>query len=215
VIAASNKKKQKELRSESAGYGISEELESERELLGKAKRGDQRAFTKIVYRYEQLVFRFAFKLCRDERIAEEILQDTFVNVYRALPTFSGKSKFTTWLYRIVVNNCLMRRRERARQQTVSIDDEKFPLDVVTAQVSRWSETPMSSVLNAELRAALDRAIDMLPMEYRSVFVLRDVEELPAKEVATILKLTVPAVKSRLRRARLFLREQLKEYFVTG
>ncbi|MGB9773825.1 MAG: RNA polymerase sigma factor [Bacteroidota bacterium] len=215
MTAASNKKKQKELRSGSASSVISEQLESEQKLLEKAKRGDQRAFTKIVYRYEQLVFRFAFKLCRDEPIAEEILQDTFVNVYRALPRFSGKSKFTTWLYRIVVNNCLMRRRERARQSTLSIDDEKFPLDVVTAQISRWSETPMGSVLNAELREALDRAIDMLPMEYRTVFVLRDVEELPAKEVANILKLTVPAVKSRLRRARLFLREQLKEYFVPG
>ncbi|PIU45187.1 MAG: RNA polymerase subunit sigma-70 [Ignavibacteriales bacterium CG07_land_8_20_14_0_80_59_12] len=186
----------------------------DRELIENAKRADRAAFTKLVKQYEQLVFRFAFKLCRDERAAEEVMQDTFINVYRALPSFSGKSKFTTWLYRIAANNCLMRRRERARQHAVSLDDEQFPAEVLEAHISHWEDTPPGEAMTRELREALNLAISKLPMEYRTVFVLRDVEGVPAREVSKIMKLTVPAMKSRLRRARLFLREELNEYFTT-
>jgi RNA polymerase sigma-70 factor (ECF subfamily) len=173
--------------------------------------------------YESVVYSFAYKVCRDKEKAEEAWQDTFVNVFRKLKQFDGKSKFSTWLYSIVVNNCLMKhRRSKLEQATVHIDaPEGFHEDpVVDAEgrvvqtIASWKDTPMDSLMNDELRSLLDKAIKKLPVDYRVVFVLRDVEGQSAEEVSKMLKLSVPAVKSRLRRARVFLREQLNEYMTT-
>lgn len=189
-------------------------------ILRQAAEGDERAFAKLVRGYEDLVYRFSFQVCRDEEKAAETVQDTFINVYRKLKQFDGRSKFTTWLYSIVVNNCLMkRRRGKLQRATLAIGPpEGFrdePLRDEDGQVIQtvpsWKETPLDSVMNSELKSLLDKAILKLPMDYRIVFILRDVEGQPAEEVAKILKLSVPAVKSRLRRARMFLREQLHEY----
>ena len=189
-------------------------------LIEKAKRGDQRAFTALVHDYEDLVYRFAFHVCRDEEKATETLQDTFVNVYRKLNQFDGKSKFSTWVYRIVANNCLMKRRKRKLDAaSFSIDKpEGFTDDPlrdeegnVIQTIPSWKETPLETLMGGELQEMLDKAIQRLPVEYRIVFVLRDIEEKSAVETARILKLSVPAVKSRLRRARMFLREQLHGY----
>lgn len=190
------------------------------QLIRTAQKGDQRAFSRLVRSYEDLVYRFAFHVCRDEDKAGETLQDTFVNVYKKLNQFDGKSKFTTWLYRIVANNCLMKRRRR------KLDAASFSLDApegfrndplrdsagnVIQTLPSWKKTPLDSVMDEELKTTLEKAIASLPMEYRIVFVLRDLEGKSAGETANILKLSVPAVKSRLRRARMFLREQLNEY----
>lgn len=190
----------------------------ELQLLRRAKEGDERSFTKIVRKYEQLVFSFAFKVCRDREKAEEIWQDTFVNVYRKLHQFDGKSKFSTWLYTIVVNNCKMKHRKtKLAQASRSLDADSGGQESYTEpefhplELHSHRETPLESVMNEELQKRLDEAIEKLPIEYRVVFILRDVEGLSAEETAKILRLSVPAVKSRLRRARLFLREQLYEY----
>jgi len=190
------------------------------DLIRAAQKGDERAFSKLVRQYEDMVYRFAFNVCRDEEKAGETLQDTFVNVYKKLNQFDGKSKFTTWLYRIVTNNCLMKRRKR------KLDLASFSLDApegfrnnplrddegnAIQTVPSWKKTPLDSVMDEELKATLDKAIGRLPMEYRIVFVLRDIEGKSAEEAAKILKLSVPALKSRLRRARMFLREQLHGY----
>ena len=195
-------------------------IENEPELVRKAKEGDQRAFTALVKKYESTVFNFAFKVCRNEEQAAETLQDTFVNVYRKLDQFNGKAKFSTWLYQIVTNNCLMKRRRS------KLDKSSVPLELSEGiqeepigdnvehpshTVPLWRDTPQDEVINKELREHLDEAILKLPMEYRIVFILRDVEGRSSEEAAKILKLSVPAVKSRLRRARVFLREQLQEY----
>jgi RNA polymerase sigma-70 factor (ECF subfamily) len=196
---------------------------SDESLVARAQQGDDRAFAKLVKQYEQVVYGFAFKVCRDPAKAEETLQDTFINVYKKLKQFDGRSKFSTWLYSIVVNNCLMkRRRGKLQRAMLSIDSpEGFRDDPLTDEagqiiqtVPSWKETPLDSVITDELKSVLDKSILALPMEYRIVFILRDVEGHTAEEVAKILKLSVSAVKSRLRRARMFLREQLHPYMKT-
>jgi len=196
------------------------ELREDRKIIQRARKGDEGAFRELVRTYQDMVYRFAFHVCRDEEKAAETLQDTFVNVYRKLGQFDGKSKFTTWLYRIVANNCLMKRRRRKMDlASISLSTpEGFRNDPLTDEdgnviqtVASWKPTPLESVIDAELREIMDRAILRLPVKYRIVFVLRDIEEKTAEETAKILKLSVPAVKSRLRRARMFLREQLHGY----
>jgi RNA polymerase sigma-70 factor (ECF subfamily) len=159
-------------------------------------------------------------VCRNEEKAAETLQDTFVNVYRKLDQFNGKAKFSTWLYQIVTNNCLMKRRQnKLDKSSVSIEshgggqeESEFQSDGATSQtLVSLTQTPQDEVVNKELRENLDKAILKLPMEQRIVFILRDVEGRSSEEAAKILKVSVPAVKSRLRRARVFLREQLQEY----
>lgn len=193
------------------------------ELIRKAQLGDRGAFTRLVKKYESPVYGFAYKVCRDKEKAEEAWQDTFVNVYRKLHQFDGKSKFSTWLYSIVVNNCLTKhRKSKLDQATVPLEApagfQKEPLKdsegKVIQTITSWRDTPLDSVMNEELRTTLDAAIQKLPVEYRIVFLLRDVEGQSAEETARILKLSVPAVKSRLRRARVFLRERLNGYMTS-
>jgi RNA polymerase sigma-70 factor, ECF subfamily len=195
-------------------------IENESELVRKAKAGDQRAFTALVKKYESTVYSFAFKVCRDEEQATETLQDTFINVYRKLDQFNGKAKFSTWLYQIVTNNCLMKRRKsKLEQSSVSLesaetipsdhDSERPVLPIHTVPLT--DTTPQDDLVNKELREHLDKAILMLPLDQRIAFILRDVEGRSSEEAAKILKTSVPALKSRLRRARVFLQKQLQEY----
>ncbi|MFA6467794.1 MAG: sigma-70 family RNA polymerase sigma factor [Bacteroidota bacterium] len=179
-------------------------------LIAKVKKGDDRAFTQLVHRYEQTVWGFAFKLCRDKQKAEESFQDTFINVFRKIDQFDSRSKFSTWLYTIVANNCLMHRRKRKLEGLLeSLDDAPDPENPeVQKQLAAWDDSPIDTMMNKELREQMDAAIQELPDEYKVVFVLRDLEDKTAEETAKILKLSVPAVKSRLRRSRIFLRHKL-------
>lgn len=183
-------------------------------LIEKAQAGDSRAFSALVKRYEQTVYGFSFKVCRNKEKAEETLQDTFINVYRKLNQFNGESKFSTWLYSIVTNNCLMKHRKRKMdEEMVYLDEPPRENDESHDRLTipSWDATPAEELMKSELRSRLDEAIQKLPLDYRIVFILRDIENKTAEETAKILKLSVPAVKSRLRRARVFLREQLNDY----
>jgi len=195
-------------------------IDNEPELVRKAQQGDQRAFSLLVKKYESTVYSFAFKVCRNEGDAAETLQDTFVNVYRKLDQFNGKAKFSTWLYQIVTNNCLMkRRRSKMDESSVSMgssdsEEENSAPGSDGTPIQRFvslMQTPQDEAVNKELRELLDTAILKLPMEQRIVFILRDVEGRSSEETAKILKVSVAATKSRLRRARVFLRKQLQEY----
>jgi RNA polymerase sigma-70 factor (ECF subfamily) len=204
-------KKQKTLQ-KSPG-GMTPEVDGA--LLLRAREGDQRAFADLVKHYDSMVFNFSFKVCRDRADAEETLQDTFVNVYRKLKQYKHDAKFSTWLYSIVANCCLMkRRRNKLEKASVSLDapagtgsgvGDGGPAGII------WGKTPFEEAMSKELRTALDETIQKLPVDHRLVFILRDIEGKSATETAAIMKLTVPAVKSRLRRARMFLRDNLKEY----
>ena len=187
-------------------------MEDDTKLIDSAKAGDKQAFGKLVRRYEKIVYSFAFKICRDKEKAEEAMQETFINAYRGLKSFSGKSKFSTWLYRIITNNCLMMHRKKSHELVVSLEETDLLGGTGELQIPHWGETPHDAILNNELKEVLDKAIQKLPLEYRIVFVMRDVEGLSTEEVGKSLKLSVPAIKSRLHRARLFLRNELNQYF---
>ncbi len=192
---------------------------TDEELISAARTGNKAAFTALVKRYEETVYKFSFKLCRDREKAEETFQDTFVNVFRKLDSFDGKSKFSTWLYAIVTNNCLMKRRRRKLQdleESLEVLDHppSSPEGKFAHEIARWEETPADVVLRKELKEVLDQAILKLPGDYRTVFVLRDIEGRSTEEAAEILEISVEAAKSRLRRARAFLREELDPYMTT-
>lgn len=183
---------------------------SDSSLIAKIKKGDEHAFSLLMKRYEQTVWGFAFKLCRDKQKAEESFQDTFINVFRKIDQFNSRSKFSTWLYSIVANNCLMHRRKRKLDALMESFDDAPDIEneEVQKQLTAWDDSPIHTVMNKELRDHLDDAIQELPDDYKAVFVLRDLEDKTAEETAKILNISVPAVKSRLRRSRIFLRHKL-------
>ena len=182
----------------------------EKDLIKKAQNGDKKALAELVKSYEQTIYNFAFKICRDKNYAEQIMQETFYSMVKSLHQFDGNSKLSTWLYRIVSNHCLMMARKDKKKSFISIDnDDELYEDRYTAD---WSSIPNLSVENDELKKILDMSIDKLSPDYRMVFLLRDVEGLSTEETAKLTELSVPAVKSRLHRARAFLRKELNQAF---
>ena len=182
----------------------------ETKLLELAKNGDRNALAQLVKDNEQTVYNFSFKVCRDRDKAEHIMQETFFSMIKSLHQFDGNSKISTWLYRIVSNHCLMLARKDKTRTFVSIDnDDELYEDKYTAD---WSSIPNQNLENEELKRILDESIDKLSPEYRFVFLLRDVEGLSTEETAELTELSVPAVKSRLHRARAFLRKELNKAF---
>lgn len=185
------------------------QAETDEQLVRKSQQDDERAFGELVSRYESKVYSLALKMVRNPEDAEDVLQDTFLRAYRGIKSFKGNSTFSTWIYRITANSALMRLRKR-QLPTVSIDDadeREAPINIAD-----WAPGPVEQILNQETQAAMTEAIEALPPEFRQVFVLRDIEELSNAEVAEILDLSVAAVKSRLHRARLKVRNRLATYF---
>jgi RNA polymerase sigma-70 factor (ECF subfamily) len=182
---------------------------NDEKLIEDAQKGNRKALTELVKNYEQTIYNFAFKICRDKEKAEHIMQETFYSMIKSLKQFDGKSKLSTWLYRIVANHCLMLARKQNKRDFVSIDDESLYTEKYVAD---WRMLPYKDTENSELRKILDDAITKLSPEYRMVFLLRDVEGLSTEETAQVAEISVPAVKSRLHRARAFLRNQVTEAF---
>ena len=182
----------------------------ELETIKKAQSGDKKALALLVRDYEQTIYNFAFKICRDRDKAEHIMQETFYSIVKSLHQFDGKSKLSTWLYRIVSNHCLMLARKTKNKHFVAIDSDDNLFE--EKQTADWSRLPYKSVENEELKKILDEAIEKLSPEYRMIFLLRDVEGLSTEETAESTDLSVPAVKSRLHRARAFLRNELNKSF---
>jgi RNA polymerase sigma-70 factor (ECF subfamily) len=182
------------------------------ELVKLAQAGDNRAFDELVRRYENKVYRLAFKILRHEDDAGEALQDAFLSAYRGLKNFKADSTFSTWLYRVATNAALMKYRKR-RDGHVSLEQsQSHDEDAEGLQIADWSALPDDELLTGELDDILSEGLDRLPDELREVFVMRDIEGLSNSDVAERLRLTVPAVKSRLHRARLQLRDRLNRYF---
>jgi len=181
---------------------------NDQDLVSLAKKGDQRAFGELVTRYQSKIYRLARRMTETDEDAEDVLQEAFVKAYRSLRQFEGKSRFSTWLYRITVNLALMKLRKR-RVESVSLD---VPLSTEDGEVRRDFQNggpdPLAKLVSKESSETLDRAIADLPPGYRAVFILRHVEGLSTSETARVLKVSVAAVKSRLHRTRLELREKL-------
>jgi len=182
-------------------------------LLAQAREGNTRAFAELVRRYEGKIFRLAQHITQNREDAEDVLQETFMKAYEHLDQFKGDSKFYTWIVRIAVNQALMKLRRRKTDKSVSLDEQiDTGEDTIVREIAAWDEDPEQQFSREELGGILDEAIQSLDPPYRSVFVLRDIDELSTEETAEALGLSVPAVKSRLLRARLQLREKLTRYF---
>jgi len=192
---------------------VNEPVSDELRLVQAAKKGDVGAFGELVKRYDRNVFRIALHITQNREDAEDVVQDAFLKAYENLEQFQGQSKFYTWLVRIAVNEALMKLRRRRPERMVSLDQEvQTEEDSMPREVADWSPNPEQLYNQAELRDILGKTIQGLPPSFRTVFVLRDVEGLSTEETAQALELSVPAVKSRLLRARLQLRERLNRYF---
>jgi RNA polymerase sigma-70 factor (ECF subfamily) len=182
-------------------------------LVAMARRGDGAAFTQLVNRYERRIFRLAKHITQNEEDAEDVLQETFLKAYEHVGEFQEQSKFYTWLVRIAVNEALMKLRKRKTGKIFSLDETvDTGEETVTREIAVWDDNPEQRYSQEELRAILKQAIDSLPPLFRTVFILRDVDELSTEETAGALGISVPAVKSRLLRARLQLRDKLTRFF---
>jgi RNA polymerase sigma-70 factor (ECF subfamily) len=182
-------------------------------LVEMSRKGDTSAYGELVRRYERKIFRLARNITQNNEDAEDILQDTYIKAYEHLDKFQGNSKFYTWIVRIGVNESLMKLRKRKTDKTVPLDE---PVDTgedpVVREIAVWGEDPENKYSQEELRKILDDAVQSLRPPFRTVFILRDIEELSTEETAEALNLSIPAVKSRLLRARLQLREKLTRLF---
>ncbi len=190
-----------------------EEVHPDVVLVNQAREGDVQAFEKLVRQYDRQVFRIAQHITQNREDAEDVVQDAFLKAYEKLNQFQGNSKFYTWLVRITVNEALMRLRKRRTGKMVSIDEDvQTEEGSMPRDLADWSPDPEALYGQSEMAEILRKTIQGLPPGFRVVFVLRDVEGLSTDETAEMLGLSVPAVKSRLLRARLQLRERLSRYF---
>ena len=182
-------------------------------LVEKARAGDAQAFTELVNHYERKIYRLAKHITQNDEDAEDVLQESFLKAYEHLDNFQGNSKFYTWIVRIAVNESLMKLRKRKGDRTVPLDE---PVDtgeeMVTREIAVWEDNPEQRYSREEIQEILDKAVEGLKPDFRTVFILRDIEELSTEETAETLGISVPAVKSRLLRARLALREKLTRQF---
>ncbi len=189
-----------------------QEIHPDVALVELARAGDQAAFEKLVRQYDRQIFRTAQHITQNREDAEDITQDVFLKAYRKLDQFQGNSKFSTWLTRIAVNESLMRLRKRKTSRTVSMDqDVQTEEGSIPRDFADWSPNPEQNFTQSELSEILKKTIAGLAPGFRTVFTLRDIENLSTEETAEALGLSVPAVKSRLLRARLQLRERLSRY----
>ena len=185
------------------------------ELIQAINSGQFDRFPDLVKRYEQKLYNFSFRMCRDAADAEDAVQETFLNVFRYLKNFRYETKFKNWLYRVTASTCIKKWRKSkfAPERELSLD-EFIPQDKadVPDHVPEWALMPLDKLLNDELLDKINEAIFTLPEKYRLVIVLRDIEGFNTAETAQILNLSDANVKVRLHRARLFLRDKLKGYF---
>jgi RNA polymerase sigma-70 factor (ECF subfamily) len=189
---------------------------TDQELVARAQAKDYAAFEQLLERYEDKIFRLAYRFVRNETDAKEILQDTFLTIWRKLDTFKGDAQFSSWLYRVAANAALMRLRSQRRHPEVSTED--LPIGYLDNYgqlppvIENWAKRPDEELASDELRRHIQSAVDALPEIYRTVFLIRDVEGLSTEETADVLQISVPTVKTRLHRARIALRDEISAYF---
>ncbi|MGD1069285.1 MAG: sigma-70 family RNA polymerase sigma factor [Bryobacteraceae bacterium] len=183
--------------------------DTETELARQLIAGEPEAFDRFVEHFRNKIFRYSWLMCGHREDAEEVAQETLLNVFENFHHLREPERVRPWVFRIARNACLMKRRKSvfAPAHELSLDDF-LP---VKLQIADWSDLPDRHLLQSELKQALDRAIAALPENYRSVMLLRDVEELSTGETAHILDLTEDVVKTRLHRARLAVRHELDNY----
>jgi len=185
------------------------------DLIQAINSGQTEKFHDLVKRYEQKLYNFSLRMCRNPSDAEDMIQDTFLNVFKYLKNFRHETKFKNWLYKVAASTCIKKRRKSkfAPEKELSLD-EFLPNDETEKpeHVPEWALLPLDKLLNEELSSVINQTILALPKKYRVVIVLRDIEGFSTAETAQILNLSPSNVKVRLHRARLYLRDKLKGYF---
>lgn len=185
-------------------------------LVSEAKAGNYAAFEELVNRYEKKIYRLGMNITGNAEDAEDVLQEAFLKAFAHLPEFREDSRFYTWIVRIAVNEALMKLRKRRTSREVPVADSQDENgEVVVREFADWKPNPEQEYARAELEQILQGAVRALPPGFRTVFYLRDVEGLSTGETAQLLDLSVGAVKARLFRARLRLREELSKIFKRG
>ena len=192
-----------------------EDKEIEEALVRKFQGGDLEAYDKIAEIYQKKIYGLSFNLMRNQMDAQDVTQEVLLTLFRKIHMFQGKSAFSSWVYRITLNASYMKLRSKKKEPNVSIDELMPSYNGAGFQqekIQDWSENTESLMFTNETRDIINKAVDLLPEKEKVVFLLRDVEGLSTEKTGEILDLTVPAVKSRLHRARLFLRKKLSNYF---
>ena len=192
-------------------------LENEATLVAEARGGSNDAFTTLLRQYDRNIYRLALNITGNQEDAEDVMQEAFLKAYTHLDRFQGNSRFYTWLVRIAVNEALMKLRKRRGDRSVSLDEpvKTENNDLMPREVEDWGDDPEERYAKEEVQTIVTKAIESLDPQFRVVVALRDVEDLSTEETAELLGLSVPAVKSRLLRGRLKLRERLNPYFKRG
>jgi len=183
------------------------------ELIKQTQTGDIRSFEKLVKPYEAGIYNFLIKMCHTPETAEDILQETLISAYQKIQGFRGESKFSSWLFRIATNYCLMHKRKNSREINISSTDNDP--ENIAWEIPDWSNNPAEQYSEKEFQEILDNALGQLPEIYRSMFLLKDVEGFKSEEIAKMLDISLPNVKARTLRARAMLQKILKEKLAYG
>jgi RNA polymerase sigma-70 factor (ECF subfamily) len=181
-------------------------------LVTQSQRGDDRSFAELIRRHQSSCIKLALSILRDRQDAEDEVQNAMWKAFEHIDQFQQDSKFSTWLTRIVVNQCLMRLRQGRRAKFLYIDDTHVGDDLTTLELPDVRKSPEQTLGQSELAAVLNKEIRRIPPLLRNVFLLRDIQELPMPDVAEQLGISVAAAKSRLLRARLELRNRMEKHF---
>ena len=192
-----------------------EDKATEEALVRELQNGNLDAYDKLAEIYQKKIYGLSFHLTRNQMDAQDVTQEVLLTLFRKINMFQGKSAFSSWVYRIAVNASYMKLRSKKKEPNVSIDELMPSFNSAGFQqekIQDWSENTESLLFTKETRDVINKAVDLLPEKEKVVFLLRDVEGLSSEKAGEILDLTVPAVKSRLHRARLFLRKKLSNYF---
>ncbi len=198
------------------GFSEPKEAKAEEEQLVKdLQAGKTESFERLAILFQKKIYALSFNLTRNAMDSEDVTQEVLLTLFKKIHTFQGKSAFSSWVYRITLNATYMKLRSRKKDQSISIE-ELLPSfngsGFQQEKIQDWSENTESLLFDNETRETIQKAVDLLPDKEKVVFLLRDVEGLSTEKVSEILELTIPAVKSRLHRARLFLRKKLANYF---
>ncbi len=187
---------------------------SDQELVELYRQGDKSIIDQLLVRYHSRVFRLALSILHNSQDAEEVIQEVFLKVFQKLDSFKGESSFSSWLYRVAINTTFMKLREKRGAETLPLEEMERKIDEETGKggVSDWARRPDDELLSEEATQIITEAMEKLPDEFKMVVILRDLDGLSTEEVGKLLGLSPAAVKSRLHRARLFLRRRLEDFY---
>lgn len=185
---------------------------SDLELVSEFKSGNIAGYEELVRRYRDKAFNLSIRITRHQEDAEDVIQDVFTSVFNKINDFQGRSAFSSWVYKITVNTAFMKLRNRKKHLSCDLDDSSFGDQLNwSSQKSETSNVDFMSTRH-EIREKLEHAIQKLPLEYKTIFILRDIDGLSNEEAAQILSVSISAVKSRLHRSRALLKKYLETYY---